>query len=158
MSFTPFTDSSSPIQGATALGFEKTWRPSRRWNLNLDNNNVANQIQQVKTATVISPAGNNQGQAKPVQNLRVTRLQINSTQYRVSVSFTPDQSDKSFQGVKVFFAQGGDSPLQVATGSLSPVTFTVSKSSSTAAVSVQSQGSLGSNALNSDPSLSIALR
>jgi hypothetical protein len=151
---TPITDNSLSITGATELGFEKTWRPSRRWNLGLDVNNVAVQLQQVKTATSASAAGTsgNQGQAQAVKNLRITRRSIGGGQVQVSVAFTPNSNDRFFQGVAVSLTQGGNTPLQVAFGKISPVTFTVSKSNSPSAISVQSVGSLGDTSIGDSPS------
>lgn len=163
---TPITDSSLAIYGQNEMVSEKTWRPARRWNLGLDVGAVSNQIQQLKTtAAIISPLSgsstslNNQGQAKPVQNLRVTRRSINRTQYQVSISFTPDPNDRYFQGVAVSLTQGESTPLQVATGKQSPITFVVTKGSSPSAVSVQSVGSLAGNTpIKNSPSRAIALQ
>jgi hypothetical protein len=163
--FTPITDASLSIYGQNTLGAEKTWRPARRWNLGLDAGAVSNQVQQLKTATAItsplsgsSSTVNNQGQAKPVQNLRVTRRSISRTQYQVSISFTPDPNDRYFQGVAVSLTQGDNTPLQVAFGKQSPITFVVTKGSSPSAVNVQSVGSLGDTPIKNSPSRGIALQ
>lgn len=144
------------IQGSTALGTEKMWRPSRRWNLGLDGNNYSNQIQQIKTATVVSAAGTtsqgNQGQAQPVSNIRISRKSLAGGQTQISISFTPKSGDRYFQGVAVSLVQGGNTPLQVAFGKISPVTFVVSKTSAPSAVTVQSVGSLGDTSISNSPS------
>jgi hypothetical protein len=151
---TPITNASLAIQGETALGAEKTWRPSRRWNLALDVNNVTVQMQQLKTATSAAAAttSGNQGQAQAVKNLRITRRSIGGGQVQVSVSFTPNSNDRFFQGIAVSLTQGGNTPLQVAFGKVSPVTFIVSKTSSPSEISVQSVGSLGDTSLDLSPS------
>lgn len=145
-------DPNDAIAGATKLGAEKTWRPSRRWNLGLDASDVSNQVRQLKAATVISSppgqpiaaqaTGQVQGQAKPVTNLRIVRRRLSRTQYQVSVSFTPDASDRYFQGVAVNLTQGSSTPLQIAVGKTSPITFIVQASSLPSSINVQSVGSV----------------
>lgn len=161
--FTPITDNSMAIAGAMENGREKTWRPSRRWDLGLDVGEVSNQIQQVKSsvagkstaaAGTVSNGGQAQGKAKPIRNLRIVRTPVNGSQTRVSISFTPDPTDTYFQGVTVFMSQGKNTPLQVATGKTSPVTFLQDKSLATqpTQVTVQSVGSFSDSNFDSSPS------
>lgn len=151
--FTPITDNSLAIQSTMDLGSEKTWRPTRRWDLGLNVGLVQNQIQQVKTATVIVPTSpNNQGQAQPVQNVRIVKTPVGNGQIRVSVSFTPNPADRYFQGVALSLTQGNNTPLQVAFGKVSPVTFLTPATSAPSTLSVQSVGSLGDTSLADSPS------
>ena len=162
--FTPFTDSNTAIAGATALGLEKTWRPSRRWDLAraLPVNQVITQVQQLKAATLIAttPASaGNQGQAKQISNLRITRTPINGgAQFRISVSFTPAAADPYFQGVAVSLQQSNGTPLQVAVGRTSPISFIANASGMSSSVIVQSIGSLSDTPAQNSPSRAISLR
>lgn len=156
---TPITSNDLAILGTGAIGFEKTWRPSRSWNLGLEINNISNQIQQVKTSALITPASSsvaNQGQAQPVQNLRITRRPFGN-QIQVSVSFTPNANDRYFQGVAVSLTQGDGTPLQVAFGKVSPVTFVTGKSNLSSSISVQSVGSLGDTPIAGSPGRALSL-
>lgn len=163
-------DPSQPIIASTKLGFEKTWRPVRRWNLGLDQNNNANQVNQVKSAVITGTGGagalsaaqaqNTQGVPQPVQNLRITRTVLNSSSVKVSVAFTPAASDKYFQGVSVALSQGSGTPLQIVSGKTSPVTFTIARSSASASIAVQSIGAFGDSSVGQGfgPAHAIMLR
>ncbi len=156
---TVFTNPDLAIAGTNSSAFEKTWRPSRSWNLGLNMGVVSNQIQQVKTATVRDPTGRgNQGQAKPIQNLRITRTPIGNNQIRVAVSFTPNPSDQYFQGVAVNLSQASNTPLQVAFGKESPIVFSVPRTSKPSTIIAQSIGSLGDTELAGSPAKAIELR
>lgn len=157
------SDPSAPISAATTIGIERTWRPVRLWNLGLPIVNNLNQIQTIKASTqstLVSPVAVAPGVAQPVQNVRVTRRQISPTQLRVAVSFTPNPADKSFQGVNVSLSNVGGSPLRVASGTKSPVVFTVTKSPTalSGSISVQSVGSFGTTSPAGSPGRALTLQ
>jgi hypothetical protein len=154
-------DSDIPILSTMTFAGEKTWRPSRRWNLNIGMAALPNQMQQLQTSFVTN-AGSTavvQGAAQPVQNLRVQRTPINAVQVRVSVSFTPNPNDKYFQGVRVSLAQGADTPLQVGLGRVSPIVFTIPRTgngaTAFATVTAQSVGTVADSPLGNSPSKAI---
>jgi hypothetical protein len=158
------TDTAPAMIASTDLGFEKTWRPVRRWNLGLQTNNTQNQVNQIKTA-VTAPTSSRggagtlgtQGIPQPVQNLRVTRTALSSTQYKVSVSFTPNPSDNYFQGVSVSLNQGNGNPVSVVTGKTSPITFVTTKTPAASAISVASVGSFANTSRPASPGRALAL-
>ncbi|HWF03826.1 MAG TPA: hypothetical protein VHA06_09075 [Candidatus Angelobacter sp.] len=156
---TPITSNQLAILGTMQLGQDKMWRPSRVWNLGLLPNATANQVQQIKAATVsgASATVGVQGIPMPVQNLQVTRTPVNATQVKVNVSFSPHPSDRYFQGVSVLLAQGDGTPVQLVTGKTSPISFVVAKSARSSNVIIQTNGSFGSTPLNNSPSRTIAL-
>jgi hypothetical protein len=162
----PNIDANLAIAGATRLGFEKSWRPSRRWSLAIDESDVATQVQQMTAATVVNTSaatlldnsGNSQGKAQPVKNVRITRRSLNSSQYEISVSFTPLGNDRFFQGVAISLQQGDDTPLQIAFGRVSPITFVVAKSAAASSLAIQSVGSLGDTSIDRSPSRAVPLQ
>jgi hypothetical protein len=158
------TDTDVPILSTMSFADEKTWRPSRRWNLNIGMAALPTQMQQLQTSLVSNAASTAivQGAAQPVQNLRVQRTPISSTLVKVSVSFTPNPNDRYFHGVRIVLAQGSDTPLEVGTGRVSPIVFTVPRaangSTAFATVSAQSVGSVADSPLNDSPSKALSLR
>lgn len=77
----------------------------------------------------------------------------------ISVTFSRDPSDTSHSKVNVYVKgyQGNSSPVQVASGSESPVTFVLNNTGEAISVLVQSQGNSGEAPLATAPSTGVRL-
>lgn len=77
----------------------------------------------------------------------------------VSVTYSRDPGDASHEKVNVYVKgyQGNSSPVQIASGSESPVTFVLNNTGETVSILVQSQGNSGSAPLSTAPSTGVQI-
>lgn len=77
----------------------------------------------------------------------------------ISVTYSRDPSDTSHSKVNVYVSgyQGNKTPVQVASGSESPVTFVLNNTGETLSIRVQSQGNSGAAPLDTAPTAGIQL-
>lgn len=77
----------------------------------------------------------------------------------VTVTFSRDPADTSHSKVNVYVRgyQGNKSPVQIASGSESPVTFVVNNTGETISILVQAQGNAGAAPLDTAPSTGVQL-
>lgn len=77
----------------------------------------------------------------------------------VSVTYSRDPGDASHEKVNVYVKgyQGNSSPVQIASGSESPVTFVLNNTGETVSILVQAQGNSGSAPLSTAPSTGVQI-
>ena len=150
---TPITSSELAILGTTQLTPGKMWRPQRSFDLGFPPSVVISQVQQIKSATQ-SPSPT-QGVPQPLQNLQVTRVRQGSN-VLVRVAFTSNPSDPNFKGAQVVLQQGSGAPTTIASGTTSPMIFTVPRSTAAASVTAQSTGSWGDATVAESPARALS--
>lgn len=92
-----------------------------------------------------------------VSNIRVVTRTAGG-QKTVTVAFTHPGGDLYFQGAKVYLKRGGKEPVQVASGSASPLTFTVASTPIPHSVHITSFGPWGESDVLSSPSKRVSLK
>jgi len=92
-----------------------------------------------------------------VTNVRVVTRKAVAGQKTVTVQFTHPSNDPHFQGASVYLKRAGGQPTQVASGSQSPLTFTVPVNVAPHAVHVTSFGPWGETNLGISPSHPVRL-
>ena len=120
---------------------------------------ILNQLQQAKGAGVssLSPVSptvspNTQGLPQAVNSLSFVRTALNSLQWTVTISFTRNPADPYFREVRIFAKQGqNNSNALVASGSISPISFTMAKTRASTTFIVQSSGNWGATPINYSP-------
>ncbi len=123
--------------------------------------NLQNQIQQIKGA-VDSPHANvnqvvlNPSSPQTVSGLTIHKLQGETT-HQLTVRFKANTQDQYFQGVNVFLQHGNSPPVQVGSGTKSPIRLTVAKTQTPSTVFVQSIGRWGNTPLHNSPARAVNL-
>jgi hypothetical protein len=143
-------DKDTTLINSTPVLIDKVWRPiSRLSDKKIDS--IYNRLTRVEKKTVAAPASTaTKGPPKyQVTNLSVTESPLkrqDRTFSEVSVSFTRDPSDAAFGGVKIWFTgyKGVATPVLVADGRNSPLSFLVETTGETVVVTCQAAGSDGS--------------
>jgi len=92
----------------------------------------------------------------PVSRVRIVSQTVGD-QKRITVKFTHPAGDIHFQGASVYLKRAGQQPVQVASGSKSPLTFTVAKSSAPHSVHITSFGPWGETNVDTAPSSHVRL-
>lgn len=159
---TAITDAQLAILGTNSFPEEKTWRPSRVFQLGLPTQATGSQIQQIKTAGYVprqvsqSPNSNlipgavNQSIPRQLSKVRVSHVQISPTQTRITVQFTRDASDPNYSGTKVWLKgyNGRNNIVSVAQGTDSPISFIVDRTGDGVSVIAQANGNTGAALLS----------
>jgi hypothetical protein len=92
-----------------------------------------------------------------VADVRVVTRKAIAGQKTITVQFTHPSNDPHFQGASVYLKRAGAQPTQVASGSKSPLTFTVPVSVAAHAIHVTSFGPSGETNLLTSPSHPVRL-
>jgi len=120
-----------------------------------------NQLQQIKGA-VDSPHANvnqvvlNPSSPQVVSGLTIHRLQGETT-HQLTVQFKRNTQDQYFQGVNVFLQSGSNPPVQVGSGTKSPIKVSVAHTNEPSTVFVQSIGRWGNTPLDNSPAQAVNL-
>lgn len=114
------------------------------------------QVSQIKAAGINTVTPSTQGVPKVVSNVRAT-VKPNGSQRQVVVTFAQNANDPYFTTALVYLRLGSGQPSVVAQGSLSPLSFTVSKTKLPASIVVCSSGNWGSTPVDASPATGVNL-
>lgn len=135
-----------------------TFKPTRFSDATVPNTPTASPLNQIRGVSAKGSTG--AGIPKHVTNVAAnTSNASQGTTCAVSVTYSRDPSDASHAKVNVYVRgyQGNNSPVQVASGSASPVTFVLNNTGESVSILVQSQGNSGAAPLETAPSTGVRI-